>query len=388
MIVGWPEKIITDNGKEFCNALQTELENQLGYRAVRCCPKNPRGNSFVEGRHRQMNALLKIAVKMYGMNWAKALKYINWSVNCRPMANTDLCPYELEYGYPPPSPGDLMYEVAEKEGLPTNLKKCLSPEDWVRQTKRNIENALQVRYQASKLVMVGNEMRENEQYYNMTVDEGDLVYVHRPIAKKGQTSRLLYQNMGPFEVVAPASPPNVHGFYNAYTLRNLATGAESPFGVKDIHPYLKKGEVAEMEAEKEEDEEAKGDDGELEVLMDEDFQPQTGDFLLFAGFQGVDYHLVRVTSIPNDEILKFNYFNTLSKGRLTGFAKVYTHESEKEILTNMYLNKPGYESEEHEVALDDLCQKVIVPEEYKFHGRKFFRLKEDDIADVLRYHVG
>jgi hypothetical protein len=54
----------------------------------------------------------------------------------------------------------------------------------------------------------------------------------------------------------------------------------------------------------------------------------------------------------------------------------------------MYLNKPGYESEEHEVALDDLCQKVIVPEEYKFHGRKFFRLKEDDIADVLRYHVG
>jgi len=86
--------------------------------------------------------------------------------------------------------------------------------------------------------------------------------------------------------------------------------------------------------------------------------------------------------------LKFNYFNTLSKGRLTGFAKVYTHESEKEILTNMYLNKPGYKSEEHEVALDDLCQKVIVPEEYKFHGRKFFRLKEDDIADVLRYHVG
>ena len=54
--------------------------------------------------------------------------------------------------------------------------------------------------------------------------EGSLVNVTRPITKKGGTSRLIYQAIGPFEVLGHNSPPNSDGSFNVYKLRHLGTG--------------------------------------------------------------------------------------------------------------------------------------------------------------------
>ena len=70
-----------------------------------------------------------------------------------------------------------------------------------------------------------------------------------------------------------------------------------------------------------------------------------------------------------------------------GFAKVWTHKTKPELQTNSILGD-GYECEEHEVSIDDVAQKVIVPERYFRHLKPFFKLSIGDIADVLRYHAG
>ena len=57
---GWPQVVVTDNGGEFCSKLQTCLAEQFGYKHIKCCPKSPNGNTFVEGRHKQVNAFLKV----------------------------------------------------------------------------------------------------------------------------------------------------------------------------------------------------------------------------------------------------------------------------------------------------------------------------------------
>ena len=385
---GWPKKVITDNGKEFVSKLQDELREQLGYQGVRCCPLSPKGNSFVEGRHRTINAMLKIIVKYYGRNWVKGLPYLFWALNIRPYKEGEKCSYECEYGYVPPSAADLQYDPdLDGHGIPKKLKSRMSPEEWIRTTRANIENAITVVNKVKEMTMVDNIKRENARFYNETHDEGDLVFVHRPICKKGKTSRLLFQNIGPFQVVGPACPANVNGGYNAYRLRNLATDKVSPFNVRDVSPYLKKKEAQEMEEEKEECDSECDDDAEDAPLVNSDFAPEVGDFLLFTGFKDVAFHLIQMTAPVEDGTLKFKYFNTTSAKREVGFAKVWTHPTKKEIFSNASEVK-GYESEEHEVAVGDVAQKVIVPVPYLRFGKKFFKLKQEEVADTKRYTVG
>ena len=198
---------------------------------------------------------------------------------------------------------------------------------------------------------------------------------------------MLFQNIGPFQVVGPACPANVNGGYNAYRLRNLATDKVSPFNVRDVSPYLKKKEAQEMEEEKEECDSECDDDAEDAPLVNSDFAPKVGDFLLFTGFKDVAFHLIQMTAPVEDGTLKFKYFNTTSAKREVGFAKVWTHPTKKEIFSNASEVK-GYESEEHEVAVGDVAQKVIVPVPYLRFGKKFFKLKQEEIADTKRYTVG
>ena len=382
---GWPKKVVTDNGKEFASKLQEALAVQLGYQGVRCCPLSPKGNTFVEGRHRQINALLKIAVKYYGKNWVKGIPYIFFAVNGRGYKETEICPFEMEYASPPPSAADLEYdEDLDSHGIPKRLKLRMSPEEWIRSTKQNIENAIAVVNKAKTMTMVDNIKRENERFYTESHDQGDMVFVHRPICKKGKTSRLLFQNIGPFEVVEPGCPANANGSYNAYKLKCIATGKISPFNVRDISPYLKKNELREMNEEK--DAEDDGNENEELQLVNPEFSPVVGDFLLFTGFKDVQFHLIRVTAPVEDGIVKFHYFNTISSKRLVGFAKVWTHQSKKEIFANSIMGN-GYECEEHEVAVSDVAQKVIVPEKYMRNLKPYFKMTQEQVIGVLRYSI-
>ena len=67
---------------------------------------------------------------------------------------------------------------------------------------------------------------------------GSLVNVSRPVTRKGETSRLLYQTIGPFKVLGHASPPNSGGGYNVYRLEHLSTGKVTTFNVRDIVPFI------------------------------------------------------------------------------------------------------------------------------------------------------
>ena len=121
-------------------------------------------------------------------------------------------------------------------------------------------------------------------------------------------------------------------------------------------------------------------------LVNPEFSPVVGDFLLFTGFKDVQFHLIRVTAPVEDGIVKFHYFNTISSKRLVGFAKVWTHQSKKEIFANSIMGN-GYECEEHEVAVSDVAQKVIVPEKYMRNLKPYFKMTQEQVIGVLRYSI-
>ena len=122
-------------------------------------------------------------------------------------------------------------------------------------------------------------------------------------------------------------------------------------------------------------------------MSDPDFDPQPGDFLLFPNFQDVPYHLIQVKSRPFTDHITFNYYGVkkTNKGRLKGFEKVWTHPSKSEVRSNVEVKLKDYEVADVDLPLTAVCQKVIVPVEYNFNGKTYFRLKKADVKEVLKY---
>ena len=98
-------------------------------------------------------------------------------------------------------------------------------------------------------------------------------------------------------------------------------------------------------------------------------------------------HLIRVMSRPYDDEIKFCYYGVpkTNKKRLTGFQRVWTHPTKPEIQQNAECNLKDYSVSEHDLPLSEVCQKVIEPISYMTKGRMCFKLRAEDVKNVLKY---
>jgi transposase InsO family protein len=202
---GWPEVLLSDNGTEFANKIITALAEEYGFKHIRSSPMQPRGNSFVENRHRHYNAILKVACKKYGMSWPTAIHFANWCLNTRPYKGTTYSPYDLLFASPPPKESEMAFadfQYSHKVSLPA--------EEFLANARMYQQNARAIVEQAKIDTMIHNRASDPRRY-TVSHETGSLVLVKAPIVKKGTTRRLLYQCTGPFEGIGPSSPPNGDG---------------------------------------------------------------------------------------------------------------------------------------------------------------------------------
>ena len=130
---GWPLRLVSDQGGEFCNQLAEELRSDVyGYTHLKTCSFSPKGNSAVEGRHKHMNVMFKICCRKYRKNWVQGLPLINWCVNTRPYRETEVTPFQMFFGAVPPSLADAVLDEAWSTKLGLNYKKFMSQEEWLR----------------------------------------------------------------------------------------------------------------------------------------------------------------------------------------------------------------------------------------------------------------
>ena len=189
---------------------------------------------------------------------------------------------------------------------------------------------------------------------------------------------MLYQSVGPFEVIGPASSPNKDGSFNVYRLRHLTSDKIVTYNVELIVPYISRR----MHYELQENAEAERVDQGISTLSNPTFDPQPNDFLLLPDFGGVPYHLVQVQSVEDDGDVNFLYLNTSDKERKVRFRWVYTHESDLEIQA-MTCNRKGYIKEVHTAPSGVFCQHPVAVE--KKPGSIGYSLKAKDIKEVLSY---
>jgi hypothetical protein len=340
-LFGEPQQLVSDNGKEFCNGLMDALLRNHGTKHVRCTPYNPRGNSRTERRHRDYNRILRIAINKYGKTWEAGAYVANWCLNAMPRPGTSVCPFELLLGFKPALPLDVRSFLHPEVGK--FVKHTLSDVELMKQLKMHRKWCMDVVEQATLEVLSANKLSSDQITYTVNYELGDLVLLARPVIgsrAKGTTTRLMFQNIGPFEVVEKVNE-------NVYRLRKLGTNTITTHNIKYMNSYLTKsayetqtGKSAEVDAEDE---------------LDVSYVPQSGDYLLFVGLATLKkpWYLVEVVDYDEaTDAVEFMYLNSRSTNPFRSNRCVWTCEDKLEIQSMTMPKEHGYVREVNSAQLE------------------------------------
>ena len=87
-----PQKLISDNGSEFVNAIADEMCKQFGIKHLRSTPYHPTGNAFVERPHRTYNSIMRTFLHKYGKEFDGTLPYACRALNTHAFDGTTVSP--------------------------------------------------------------------------------------------------------------------------------------------------------------------------------------------------------------------------------------------------------------------------------------------------------
>jgi transposase InsO family protein len=364
---GFPVKLYSDRGGEFVNGVLKELTRLHDIRQQLTTPYHPQGNAKTENRHRYYNYILKILCNEYAMTWTMAIHFANWCLNTRPYHGTKYSPYELMFGIKARQPADF----ALMTDTDFDNKTKLSDEELFRISDVYMRNMAASVDAAIIESQRANRLDADRVRYIISYEPGALVHVHVPRLKKGVTTRLRYQTIGPFEVLEHNSPPNPDGSYNVYRLRHLGTGNEDTYNVKQILPYISR--VAHEKA-------ILDKPSTTPVQANVDFDPKPGAFILLPNCGGKAYQLLKVLHRDNDSVTA-HYVNTTDKQRLRNFKFCWQHPTDLEIQSNFAITKKGYTKWSDEFLTSEFCQ-IEIPVRKDALG---FHLLRKDVLNTLSY---
>ncbi|XP_017438127.1 uncharacterized protein LOC108344174 [Vigna angularis] len=194
---GLPQKIITDNGRQFIERKLEEFLSILGIKHVTSSVEHPQTNGQAEAANK---ALLTELKKRHGEAkslWVEELPEVLWAYRCTPHGSTGDTPFNLTYDTDAMLPVEVG-ELSLRRGI-TNM--TLNDE----QLQMNLDTLLErrevatVRAEAQKRML---SRRYNTKVKPRAFKNGDLVWRKRGEARKNRAHGKLAANWeGPFRVV-------------------------------------------------------------------------------------------------------------------------------------------------------------------------------------------
>ncbi len=145
-----PERILTDQGSQFCGRVMTQLCEHLGIDKVRTSPYHPETNSAVERMHGTMKSILGKCIDE-GIDWVGQLCFVLFVLRQMPHADSGYSPFDMVYGFRVRTPLDALYHgLYEVEAEKLNV--C----EWVTRMAERLEN---VKDSAALKMAKGKESR-------------------------------------------------------------------------------------------------------------------------------------------------------------------------------------------------------------------------------------
>ena len=168
---GWPEKILTDQGKSFENSLIRELCELAQVKRLHTSPYQPETNGQCECFNATLINMLGTLPTHVKKNWQEWIAMLMHAYNCTLSSVNRFSPYFLMFGHTPKIPLDMEMGV-------TLIEQGDTYQNYVKKLKTRLDWAYQVACE--------NNQKESEchkKYYDqnmrcMSLRPNDLVFVH------------------------------------------------------------------------------------------------------------------------------------------------------------------------------------------------------------------
>ncbi len=116
-----PERILSDQGAQFCGRLMKELCELMGVERVRTSPYHPATNGTVERMHGTFKGILGKCIEK-GVDWVGQVNFVLYVLRQMPHADSGMSPFDLVFGFRVRTPLDALYHgLFEVEGAKLNV---------------------------------------------------------------------------------------------------------------------------------------------------------------------------------------------------------------------------------------------------------------------------
>ncbi|KAK1610731.1 hypothetical protein QYE76_034404 [Lolium multiflorum] len=220
---GVPKTIVSDRDVKFMSYFWKTLWRKLGTKLLFSTTCHPQTDGQTEVVNRTLSQLLRSMIKKNLKEWEDCLPHVEFAYNRAVHSTTELCPFEVVYGFKPITPLDLLpLPIHERVNMEASKRA-----DYVKKIHEKTKELIEKKGKS-------NAARMNKKRKEMLFKPGDLVWVHfrKDRFPKLRKSKLKPRGDGPYKVLAKIND-------NAYSidLPEDEFGVSNSFNVADLTPY-------------------------------------------------------------------------------------------------------------------------------------------------------
>ncbi|KAK1681247.1 hypothetical protein QYE76_042095 [Lolium multiflorum] len=223
---------------EFMSYFWKTLWRKLGTKLLFSTTCHPQTDGQTEVVNRTLSQLLRSMIKKNLKEWEECLPHVEFAYNRAVHSTTELCPFEVVYGFKPITPLDLLpLPIHERVNMEASKRA-----DFVKKIHVKTKELIEKKGKS-------NAARKNKKRKEMLFKPGDLVWVHfrKDRFPKLRKSKLKPRGAGPYKVLAKINdnpysidlPEDEFGVSNSYNVVDL-----TPYDGEDLGAYQEETSIA------------------------------------------------------------------------------------------------------------------------------------------------
>ena len=199
---GVPAVLHSDQGRNFESKLIKELCKEAGVAKTRTTPYHPQCDGLVERSNQTIITMLSKVIDENQRNWDKKLPPVLMAYRTSRHESTGKTPFELVYGRKAKLPVSWRIDLGEDRATTTT--------DYA----GDVTKQLAAMEDEAALRMERAQTRQRQGYDVRTTEvpeytEGDVVWLHTPAVKRGESRKLARPYKGPYVIVHRLNDVNV-----------------------------------------------------------------------------------------------------------------------------------------------------------------------------------